>query len=50
MLTPSANDNLTAIITGMNHLFDGYAVVSKLRFEGGKVFGSQRYVGSKARR
>lgn len=27
-------------------MFDGYAMISKVRFDGGKVYGSQRYVDS----
>ena len=34
----------------MKHLFDGYSMASKIRFDGGKVFGSQRFVQSKAYR
>ncbi len=29
-------------------MFDGYAMVSKLRLEQGRVYGSQRYVRTKA--
>ena len=31
---------------GMKHMFDGYALISKIRFDDGKVYGSQRYVDS----
>jgi carotenoid cleavage dioxygenase-like enzyme len=27
-------------------MFDGYALISKIRFDNGKVYGSQRYVDS----
>lgn len=30
----------------MEHMFDGFAMLTKLRFEGGKVFGTQRYIQS----
>ncbi len=30
----------------MEHMFDGFAMLTKLRFEGGKVYGSQRYIQS----
>ncbi|GAX75777.1 hypothetical protein CEUSTIGMA_g3220.t1 [Chlamydomonas eustigma] len=33
--------------TGMQHMFDGYAMLCKLRFSGGRVYGSQRYIQSK---
>ena len=33
---------------GMKHMFDGYAMLTKLRIQGGQVFGSQRYIKSKA--
>lgn len=34
--------------SGMDHLFDGYALISKMRVSGGRVFGSQRYLQSEA--
>ncbi|MEW5298336.1 MAG: hypothetical protein WDW36_001474 [Sanguina aurantia] len=34
--------------TGMEHMFDGYALISKMRVSGGRVFGSQRYLQSDA--
>lgn len=33
---------------GMRHMFDGYALVSKLRISGGKVHSSHRFLGTKA--
>ncbi|KAJ9520352.1 hypothetical protein QJQ45_030311, partial [Haematococcus lacustris] len=32
---------------GMEHLFDGLAMLTKIRIEGGRVWGSQRYLRSK---
>lgn len=34
--------------TGMDHMFDGYALISKMRVSGGRVYGSQRYLQSEA--
>lgn len=34
--------------THMRHMFDGFGLVSKLRVQGGRAWGSQRYVNSKA--
>lgn len=36
--------------TGMQHLFDGYAMLCKIRFIQGRVYGSQKYLQSKAYR
>lgn len=36
--------------TGMDHMFDGFALISKLRISGGRVYGSQRYLQSQAYR
>ncbi|KAG2445530.1 hypothetical protein HXX76_000145 [Chlamydomonas incerta] len=36
--------------TGMEHLFDGYSVLVKLRFNDGQAFGRQRYLDSDAYR
>ncbi|KAJ9519481.1 hypothetical protein QJQ45_000569 [Haematococcus lacustris] len=33
--------------SGMEHLFDGLAMLTKIRIEGGRVWGSQRYLRSK---
>lgn len=30
------------------HMFDGFALIAKLRVQGGRVWGSQRYVQSEA--
>lgn len=32
----------------MNHMFDGYALVSKVRVSGGQAWGSQRFLQSKS--
>lgn len=32
----------------MDHMFDGFGLVAKLRIEGGQVYGSHRYIQSKA--
>ena len=32
------------------HIFDGYALVAKIRMQGGKAWGSQRYVDTEAYR
>lgn len=34
----------------MNHMFDGYALVTKVRLSGGKAWGSQRYLDTKVYR
>lgn len=34
--------------TGMKHMFDGFSVLSKMRIQGGKVYGTQRYLESQA--
>lgn len=34
--------------SGMQHMFDGYALVNKLHISGGKVASSHRYLGTKA--
>uniref|UniRef100_A0A383VZG2 Carotenoid oxygenase n=1 Tax=Tetradesmus obliquus TaxID=3088 RepID=A0A383VZG2_TETOB len=34
--------------TPMRHLFDGYGLLSKVRLEGGRAWGSQRYIDTKA--
>jgi carotenoid cleavage dioxygenase-like enzyme len=31
----------------MNHMFDGYGLLAKVRLQGGRAWGSQRYVDSK---
>ena len=36
--------------SGMKHMFDGYSMVAKLRLHGGKAFGSQKFIQSKAYR
>ena len=41
---------LSCVCPGMKHMFDGYAMLCKLRLSGGKVFGSQRYIQSQAYR
>ena len=34
----------------MKHMFDGYSMVAKVRLDGGKAFGSQKFIQSKAYR
>jgi carotenoid cleavage dioxygenase-like enzyme len=34
----------------MNHMFDGYGLLAKVRLQGGKAWGAQRYVDSKSYR
>lgn len=34
----------------MNHMFDGYGLLAKVRLGGGRAWGSQRYVDSKVYR
>jgi carlactone synthase/all-trans-10'-apo-beta-carotenal 13,14-cleaving dioxygenase len=34
----------------MNHMFDGYGLLAKVRLQGGRAWGSQRYVDSKSYR
>lgn len=34
--------------SSMRHLFDGYGLLSKVRLEGGKAWGSQRYIDTQA--
>lgn len=36
--------------SSMRHLFDGYGLLSKVRLEGGKAWGSQRYIDTQAHR
>ena len=35
---------LQSLAAGMKHLFDGYAMLSKFRFEGGRVWAANKYV------
>ena len=46
--TPISNPNLPCPFAGMKHMFDGYAMLCKLRFSQGRVWGAQKYAQSDA--